>query len=729
MPQRRRASLLFSVLAGPGVLLACADRLEGRQALTAPSLLLSTPSATATRIDEPIKVDGLIDEPVWSRAKPIDGFTQVAPDEGASPSFRTVARVLYDVDMLYISIDCLDDEPDAIVATQMQRDGGLGADDHVIVVLDSFHNVRDGFRFGVNPTGVRQDALIEQGDRQRFEWDAIWYAKARTTDSGWSCEIAIPFKSISFDPDNGTWGLNIERRIRRLNETVRWATPARNRGVAALAGAGVLEGLKGMQQGLGLDVKPYFTSLLRSGDAVQDRERTRGGLDVTYRITPNLTAAFTWNTDFAFTEVDDRQINLTRFPLFFPEKRDFFLQDAGLFRFGGINQSPLPFFSRRIGIGPGGREVDLIYGGKLTGRVDDLNIALFAAQTEAYDDVPEKTLTVGRFSLNVLEESSIGVIFTHGDPTRDANNALVGVDFNYRNSTDFGADVLSGSLFGQLSQSSDAEGDQSAFGGRVNYDSDVFDWTLFFAQVGKDYNPALGFISRPGEREHNARFRYRVRPPGNLDRIDTHVRTQWYSDLGGRLTTLSVTLPEVFIATEAGDFASVAHFINEEHLQEPFEIADGVIIPAGIYTWNRSRMEVGSGNGRPFSASLRAEVGDFYDGRRFDRSVSASWRPSKYFNASAEYQQSDIDLPGGEFQTELARLRLDAAFTPDISWANFIQYDNFSSTVGINSRLRWTIDPGQDVFVVLNQNYDAERGSIALNGTDLTLKVVLTFRF
>ncbi len=728
---RRSASWFFSaLLIGGGIIFPGAPILAQAAPLDSPTpILTSHPLSQARRTADSINIDGHLDESAWGDAVPIEAFTQVSPNEGAPPSFRTEVRVLYNDDMLYFGIRCFDDDPDAIIATQMQRDRSLGADDHVVVVLDTFQNQRDGFWFAVNPNGVRQDALIDQGNRARFEWDAIWYAKSTIDEQGWTCEISIPFKSVSFHPDNGAWGLNVERSIRRLNERVRWATPARNRGVSALAGAGKLEGLEGMNQGLGLDVKPYFTSLLRTAEDTEDRERTRGGLDVTYRITPNLTAAFTWNTDFAFTEVDARQINLTRFPLFFPEKRDFFLQDAGLFRFGGIGRSPLPFHSRRIGIGPGGQEVDLIYGGKLTGRIEDMNVALFAVQTEAFDDISEKTLTVGRFSLNVLEESSIGVIFTHGDPTADTNNALVGLDFNYRNSQDFGADVLSASAWGQLTQSSDTDGDQSAFGGRINYDSDVLEWSAFFAQVGKDYNPALGFISRPGEREHSARVRYRFRPTGKIDRIDLNVSARWFTDLSGQLESLDITLPRFNIATEAGDFASISHTLREEQLSEDFEIADDVMIPAGIYTWNRYQMQLGTGDGRPVSVSLSTEVGDFYDGERFDWSISTSWRPSKYFNASANYSQSEIDLPGGSFQTEIASLRLDAAVTPDISWSNFIQYDNFSSIVGLNSRFRWTIDPGQDVFVVLSQSYEAERGSVTLAGTDLTLKVVVTFRF
>ncbi|MCA9294653.1 MAG: carbohydrate binding family 9 domain-containing protein [Phycisphaerales bacterium] len=687
-------------------------------------------AVSATRTDQPISIDGLTIEPAWANAQVIDAFTQVAPHEGAPPSERTEVRVLYDDDAIYISARCFDSAPEAIVATQMQRDLDQRADDHFMVVLDTFDNSRDGYFFATNANGVRQDGLVELGERINTDWDTIWFAAATIDqDEGWTCEIKIPFKSLSFRPDGAAWGINFQRIIRRNNETVRWSTPVRNFGVSTLAGAGVLEGLEGMHQGLGLDVKPYFTSLIRSGDEVQERERTRGGLDVTYRITPNLTAAFTWNTDFAFTEVDARQINLTRFPLFFPEKRDFFLQDAGLFRFGGINQSPLPFHSRRIGIGPGGAPIDLIYGGKLTGRIDDLNVGLLAVQQEAYDGVPEKTLTVGRFSLNVLDESSLGVIFTHGDPTADANNALVGLDFNYRNSKDFGSDVLSAALFGQLSQSSDAEGDQSAIGGRVNYDSDVFDWSVFFAQVGKDYHPAIGFVSRPGEREHDVRMRYRIRPRGAIDRIDFSANASWYTDLAGRLNTLELRLPSISVVTEAGDWFEIESHILEERLPEDFEIADGVVIPKGIYTWNRYSVEVGSGNGRPFDLLFGAEVGDFYDGHRFDRWVRAAWRPSKHFNTSVAYNQSNVDLPGGEFQTEIASMRLDAAFTPDLSWANFIQYDNFSSTVGINSRLRWTLQPGQDIFVVLNQSFDAERRSVALVGTDLTLKVVLTLRF
>ncbi|MHC5007676.1 MAG: carbohydrate binding family 9 domain-containing protein, partial [Planctomycetota bacterium] len=335
----------------------------------APAQGRDSPSLDVARTETPPVIDGVLDDPAWTDAPVIDELWQVEPVEGAPPTRRTEVRIVYDDDFMYFGVRCFDDEPDRIIATQLKRDGIQEADDRVEIVIDPFFDRRNGYLFSTNPVGARLDALLEANRLVLVNWDGIWYAGSTIDEQGWSAEIAIPFKTISFNPRTSRWSFNIERTVRRDNERIRWSSPQQNKRLTSVADAGVLEGIEGISQGLGLDVKPWGKLVYEDEDAGDDDVDLDGGVDVFYKLTPSLTLSLTVNTDFAETEVDERQVNLTRFPLFFPEKRDFFLQDEGLFEFGGIRRNPLPFFSRRIGLSPTGQPVDLIAGAKLTGRV------------------------------------------------------------------------------------------------------------------------------------------------------------------------------------------------------------------------------------------------------------------------------------------------------------------------------------------------------------------------
>ncbi|MEQ8844134.1 MAG: DUF5916 domain-containing protein [Phycisphaerales bacterium] len=679
-------------------------------------------------------IDGRLDDVAWEASIPIDDFRQQTPVEGAAPSQRTEVRILYDADAVYFGVRCFDDDPTGVIATQMQRDGGQGADDRVTIVLDTFLDRRNGYLFSLTAAGGKQDALIESSDRTRYEWDGIWYGSAKIDEGGWSAEIAIPTKTVAFDPASSVWGFNVQRVIRRENEVVRWATPLQARGLTSMSDAGRLEGLEDLNVGLGVDVKPYFTIEHRDED---DSTAFDAGGDVTWRITPDLTLTVTYNTDFAETEVDDRRINLTRFPLFFPEKRDFFLQDAGIFNFGGIRQSPLPFFSRRIGIAPNGEPVDIEIGAKLTGRVKDFNVGLLSVLMDDAESVESKLLSVGRVQANVGEESTAGVIVTNGNPGGDAENTLVGVDFNFRDSRNFGDDVLTADLWAQVTDSSDRSGDSSTFGGRAGLSSDDISWSLFWAHIGPEYNPALGFVSRQGVREWNGNIRKRWRFTGDDDpmairTVDLSVGGSMFTDLSNELITGTLTLPSLSITNNAGDSVSFRHLVREERLTSPFEIADGVILGEGTYGFNRFGMGVSTSSGRPIRVYGDLEGGSFYTGDRVRSELGAEWRPSASVFVGVSYVHDDVDLEEGEFERDIGRLRLNISFSPDVSWNNFVQYDNVSDSIGVNSRLRWIVSPGQEVFLVLNQSVNVDDGLLGAyetGETDLTFKVGMTIRF
>lgn len=689
------------------------------------------PSRHITRAVEAPIIDGVPDEEVWSGALVIDDFRQVEPVEGGEPSERTEVRLLLDRTHLYVAFRCFDRSAQEIIATEMKRDASLGADDYIRLVIGPFFDRRNGYLFEMNALGARADALIEDNEGVRRDWDGIWSGRASIDEAGWAVEMAIPFKTLSFNPDTTRWGFNASRFIRRRNETLRWASPSRNTPSTSLADAGVLEGISDIERGVGLDIKPYALSRLkRDHESDRDGLDVDAGLDVFYRFTPSLTLALTINTDFAETEVDERRVNLTRFPLFFPEKRDFFLQDAGIFDFGGIQNNPLPFHSRRIGLGPSGETRDILAGAKLTGRVGDLNLGLLDVQMKHDQELGDKNLLVARGSVNVLEQSNVGAIFTNGDPRTDGDNWLAGLDFNYRTSSFNGDKTVTGHAWVLTGDSTGVDTGQSAWGVKAGYPNDRIQWGGGYSQIDENFNAALGFVPRRGIREYFANWRYRWRPESELiRRIDSGLRGTVITDLDDDVESADLDLELIEIETEAGDEAAIEFTRQREVLDEAFEISDGVVLPAGDYKFDRFNVGFETSRGRPVSLGLAYTGGEFYTGTRDDYWAELEWRVSPHLFLGLEYEMNNVKLDEGDFIARILRGRVNVHFTPDLSWTSFMQYDNDSESIGINSRVRWIIEPGNEVYFVLNQAIDRDDRSFRVRQTELTTKVGWTFRF
>ncbi len=678
---------------------------------------------------EPPIIDGRLDDVCWANAPVIDKFTQVEPVEGAAPSERTEVRMLYDHDYLFIGIHCFDREPARIVAKQMQRDADMDSDDTLALVFDTFGRKRTGYLFKITPRGATQDALLEADGAQKTEWDTVWTGLSRIDETGWTAEIAIPFKSLSFDPHRDVWGFNVERVIRRRQETVRWAAPFQNKNVTSLADLGELRDLSGMRKGLGLEFKPFLVTRYRDSSAGKSEGlEFEPGFDLFYSITPSLNAALTVNTDFAEAEVDKRQVNLTRFPIFFPEKRDFFLQDANLFSFGAY-KGPLAFNSRRIGLGPAGETVDLLAGGKLTGRIGNLDLGLLDVQVNDTEGVPSKNLAVGRASYRVLEESSIGGIVTSGDPSGSGDNSLVGADVNYRNSHLFKNNAFKAQAWVMKTDASGADGRQMAVGGSLRYPNEPLAAEVFASQIDADFNPALGFAPRRGIRQYGGKLGYRWRPGGYIRSVGVQVQPFYVTNLDGVIETEAVTLPAVNFLNEAGDSLNLGYTINRENFREGFEITPGVFVPGGDYRFNRAFALLSSTSARPLSAFASLDIGDFYDGSSREYGAGLEWRVNEHAYLATELTLSQIELPAGSFDVVVGLARANFAFTPNLSWNTVVQYDNVSQTAGVNSRLKWIVQPGSQIFLVVNYGFDAENGRYQTLSTDITTKVVWTFRF
>jgi hypothetical protein len=694
--------------------------------------------ATAVRTTETIRLDGRLDESAWQSARPIGVFRQREPLENADASEETVVRVLYNDDALYIGIVSQDRSPREIVSTQLTRDANLDVDDRITIVLDPFFDHRNGFFFQINPAGARSDGQVSNNSESLSrDWDGIWDAAARISNDGWIAEIAIPFKTLRFKPGQSVWGFNVERQIKRRQETDRWAAPRQNIWIGNLAEAGRLEGLDGIRQGLGLDVRPYI-----SGGAEDTDGSFTGGIDVFKNVTPNLNAALTVNTDFAETEADIRQVNLTRFPLFFPEKRTFFLEGAGVFDVAGLATSTdiLPFFSRKIGLVENvtgdNIAVPLRLGAKLTGRQSDFNVGILDVETGSKSDaglpggtIDRQNLMAARVSRNVLQQSWIGGIVTHGNPAGTGGNTLVGADVRLATSTFRGNKNLALALY-MLGTNDEPTGTRDAAGGFVlDYPNDRWDVALGWKQIGNNFQPALGFVPRVGIRKTDLNVAFQPRPERwGIRQFFFEFRPTYITNLDNRVENWRVFTAPFNIRTESGEHLEWNYIPEFEHLDRPFEIATGIVIPPGSYQWTRFRAEANTATKRPWVVDAALWWGGFYNGTRRQIEFGVTLKPNTHVALSLQTERNDVELPEGVFYTQIMTARADYNFSADVSWANLVQYDNESRVAGLQSRFRWILQPGNDLFVVVNRGWvrslddnrfepSFDRGSVKLQYT------------
>lgn len=689
-------------------------------------------SVRVVRADVPPVIDGVMDEDVWLRAAVIDDFHEIQPTEYAEPSERTVIYILYDEEALYIGARMYDSEPDRITSRIMRQGEEVFGDDWFSVIIDPFYDRRTGYRFLTNPNGLRQEGLFQNVSDTQWEWQGIWYAAGSINDEGWVTEIAIPYKSISFNPANDTWGINFRRAIARRDERMGWVSRNRNSDPST---SGIAVGFEGLQQGVGLDIVPSISVSQHRDFALSvDDSNFDPSLDVFYKITPSLTGALTINTDFSATEIDDRQVNLTRFDLFFPEKRDFFLQDADIFEFGAIDENGRPFFSRRIGLSESGEAVDLEAGGKISGRIGRFNLGALAIRQDAFGAIEADNAIVARATANLLSESSVGLIATQGDPTSNFDNSLAGADFTYRNTRLPGGRTLETSVWAQESDTAGLTGDDDAYGFRVSSPNNSgVRGGMRYTHIEENFHAGLGFINRRGIDQYNGGSQYTLRPTRGLLRsalFGFNVRRVALID-SGETESQVYDFRILEIEGRQGDQLQFRRERIREVLIEPFEISPGIVIPTGDYSFNQTNLEISTADQRKVWGGFDYRIGDFYGGDRVEMEASVAWRPSGRLRTQLSYDINDIHLPEGAFVTRLVRFRTDVVFSPKLSWVTLIQYDNLSEVIGINSRLHWIPEPGREGFLVLNHNvqdFDRDDRFHSLSA-EAAIKFNYTFRF
>ncbi len=718
-----------------------------RAASQSPASSASRPTLRVGLAPARLHLDGRLDEPEWSSADSIAALTELEPNEGEAPAGRTVVRVLAEGDAIVFGIRADDPDASRLTAFARARDADLSNEDHVKIVLDTYLDGRSGFVFAVNPNGARYDALvINQGEGENANWDAVWEAATARSASGWSAEIRIPARSLLFRRGLSSWGFNVQRRIQRLLESSRWASPDRDVKFGLMSRAGLLADVPAFELGVGLSIRPALTA----GGGIPAPDLTWNGsrdasLDVTQRVGANALASLTVNTDFAETEVDTRRTNLTRFPLVFPEKRTFFLEGSDIFDFGlGTNDDVRPFFSRRIGL-LGGTRVPIDAGIKLNGRERGTSFGALVVRTGQEGDVLDalptpNTMGVLRVKQNILRESSVGAIATFGDPLGRRGSWLAGPDFTYQTSHFRGDKNLLMGVWGLATGHDSTPGRGTAWGGKIDYPNDVWDVSATYKRLGDDFDPSLGFVPRPAVQTSALSVTYQPRPRTPI--LGLRVRQMFHefmatlvSDLDDRWESYRVFMAPINWRLESGDRFEFNVVPVGERLVAPFEIADGVAIPTGAYHWNRYRLEAGLAAKRRFSGQFTWWFGDFYDGRLQEYQATASWKPSALFIMEFNGTRNVGQMSKGDFTQQVVGTRVRVNVSPDLQFNSYLQYDNESGSFGTNTRLRWTFRPVGDLFVVYNHNVrelldgmEQHRGW-RFDSNQLLVKVQYAFRY
>lgn len=685
-------------------------------------------------------IDADLTDPCWETAPEIGPLVMVEPYEGRKPPQRTVVKILHDQHNLYFGIWCYDDDPASIRATQRFRDARLDPDDRIQILLDTFENRRTGYFFQIGAGGSIGDAL-DSGNGSRFQkrWDTIWWGRSRITPKGWQAEMALPFRSIPRKEGGTSWGFNFKRFKRSAGQSYQWANPVQGVPFFRVSEMGTMAGILDVNDGIGLDVVPYVAGGWKR-DRTEPDDSTNfdpdvGG-DLFYRLTPELTLAATLFTDFAETENDERQINLNRFPLFFPEKRDFFLEGSSYFDFAPRFSDVLPFFSRRIGLDADGEPVPLLFGLKLTGEAGPWSLGILDVETARRGTVTEqKNLAVTRVRYAIEEQTTIGMIATNGSQTLDVDNHVLGTDLYHYQDRFIGDTDLRLFLTATSSWTSGAGGEGQDYSIRALGEGREWEYSVSARSTDEEFNPALGFVRRRGVRRYRWSTEYnpRFEDEAVFRNLAFEAEVNFIQSQSGTTDELEFDLDWFGLRTIAGDELRVSTERQFERVDEDFSLFnDTATIAAGRYWGTRQRVFLRTSDGRPVSADFRGSYGDFFDGESTNLSFDLDYRSNPgLLLLGTGYSTAIVDLgPGRSFTTHIASARVDLHFTPDLSLFNLVQFDNESDLLGWQSRLRWIQQPGSNLFVVFSGGWQREDdNSLIPTEQSLVFKVVHTIRF
>ena len=660
------------------------------------------------------QIDGDLSDPVWQGAAVIDGFIQQEPDEGAPATERTEVRLLYTESSLFIAVHAFDSDPSGVIATEMRRDGDrIFDEDNFQVILDTFRDYRSAYMFVVTPLGAQLDQQVfDEGGRDRRgsalavnrDWDGVWSVSARRTDDGWAAEIEIPMVTLRFPAaDMQSWGINFMRDIRRKNEQVFWAPIPRAFSLTRVSLAGSLNDLQSLDRGLDLRVKPYVTGGGRyqreSGVGETD---THGdmGLDVKYGITPSLNLDVTVNTDFAQAEVDNEQVNLSRFALFFPEKREFFLENANLFSVGtpnSLGRIADLFFSRRIGLTETGAQVPILGGARVTGKVGASNLAVMDIQTDGAFGNPGENFLVARYSRDVGRSQIGGLVVNRQATNGGYYNRTFAADMNL---VPTAALTIDGFVAG-----TDTRGhDGSELAGHLRAGWLDQSWRVYgeYENFSDAFNPEVGFVPRVGMRRYKGHFEYNPRPGRwGIRMMEPMTNVTYITDQSGQRESWQWHL---MLGTrfENGAYLNLWHNQYAERIDATFRVG-GVPIDPGDYRFHDWNVMFNSDPSRRLFYRLSWQPQTFYGGDRTDYSATLGLRVTSQLATQASFSRNDVKIVNGEFTADIGSLQVDYAFSPTISLRSLTQYNSLSDQLSTSARLRWIFRPGSDIYVVYDE--------------------------
>jgi hypothetical protein len=699
--------------------------------LLAPDFLrgqTSQPEAIrALKIETGIKLDGVLDEPGWARAQPISNFTQRELDEGAPATERTEVAVLYTQTDLYFGIWCYDSDPSRIVAQTMKWDFDYSTEDNFEIVLDTYADRRNAYFFAINANGSQADSLImDNGRKVNSDWNGVWHVAAVRTDAGWFAEIQIPFSTLKFSPaDEQSWKVNFERNIRRKREQDFWQGWSRDASLRQISRAGTLVGLRGLARRHVFEFRPYALGGVEKERAIPGATTGDLGLDFSYLVNPTVKMDFTIHPDFAQVESDTLIVNLTRFSISYPEKRQFFLEAQNFFDF------PLgrarAFYSRRIGISDG-EQTPIIGGARFLGKMGGSTLGVMSLETIRTDASPATNFSLVRWKQDVGEESSVGVLAI-GEIQPGRFNGTGGVDALYSTSKLFGDKILQlGGAFAGTYTSDRA--DKAGWAHRLflNYPNDLVEFDASWERVGKNFNPEVGFVSRPSYQVFSTEFSLHPRPKFLpwIQQVDFKpVELDYYLDDATReMQSVYMEFRPLGLQLKSGEAFEFNIQRNAENLIEDFDIREGYVIPAGRYWSNRGEIQFETFEGRPVVAAGAVNWGRFYDGSSTEWEVQAAWKPSRFASLSVSYQRSDIRLSAGDFAIDEVGARLNFSLTPKLFGFVYAQWNNDDNEIRFNFRVTWIPKPGAALYFVLNEFGDTLTSRWRLNKTVAMIKFV-----
>lgn len=674
------------------------------------------PAIHATQTESTPRIDGVLDEPAWATAVPIDTFTQQEPRQGQPASDRTEVRILYDRGHLYIGVKAFASEP--VVATEMRRDSDrLFDEDNFQVILDTFHDSRNGYMFLTTPLGAKlEQQVFDEGEgggrgttaNVNRNWDGVWDAAGRIVADGWTAEISIPFSTVRFKPvEQQVWGINFERHTRRKNEISLWAPIPRAYGLTRVSLAGELVDLNGVSRGLDLRLKPFITGGIRGISTAPSTSSTSSvrdiGLDARYGVTAGLNLDVTANTDFAQVEVDEQQVNLTRFSLYYPEKRDFFLENSNFFTMGtgaAFTNTQVQtdlFFSRRIGLSDTGQPVPIIGGARLAGKSGRHNIGVLDIQTDGAFGKPGANFFVGRYNRDVLARSRVGAIFINKQLAGGSNyfNRTMGVDANLAITRN-----LQANAFVARTSTPGRDGKDMAFYGRVAYRDPRWNFYVNYLDVQDNFNAEAGFIQRTGVRTTKAFASRTPRPrTGPIKMMEPMYVLTYITDQSNRLVG---RMHHYMVGTTLRDdsYINVIHQQVLDVLDRPFNVRPDVRIPAGTYNMNEWIFTYNTSPGKRLYERLTVSPVQYYGGSRLGMSAAAGVRVSNQLSTEMQYNRNQVKMPWGNFLVNLATARVDYTFSPRMTVRSLTQYNTSTHEISNNIRFNFIYRPGSDLYIV-----------------------------